>query len=139
MFSPSTTIGLNNLDHDLRNTESYSLFNSSILKFIRPSANSFYGSQDIMGIKLVSRLCLGLSHLRKHKFKHRFLDTLTISVILGWMSNPPPIFYSNLPRISTKNTPPWATWIELTPKYLKIFCNFWQTHSFLGIRLIVRK
>ena len=40
---PSTTIEWNNLDHDLRNTEIYTLFRSSILKFIRPSPNSFYG------------------------------------------------------------------------------------------------
>ena len=29
-----------------------------------------------MGIKLVTRLCLGLSHLQEHKFKHSFQDTL---------------------------------------------------------------
>ena len=73
---PSTTIEWNNLDHDLRNTESYTLFRSSILKFIRPSPNSFYGCQNIMGIKLITRLRLGLSHLREHKFKHSFQDTL---------------------------------------------------------------
>ena len=75
-FFPSTTIEWNNLDHDLRNTESYTLFRSSIRKFIRPSQNSFYGRQNIMGIKLVTRLQLGLSHLREHKFKHSFPDTL---------------------------------------------------------------
>ena len=42
-FFPSTTIEWNNFDNDLRNTESYTLFRSSILKFIRPSLNSFYG------------------------------------------------------------------------------------------------
>ena len=71
-FFPSTTIEWNNLDHDLRNTESYTLFRSSILKFIRPSPNSFYGCQNIMGIKLVTRLRPVLSHLREHKFKHSF-------------------------------------------------------------------
>ena len=73
-FFPSTTIEWNNLDHDLRNTESYTLFRSSILKFIRPSPNSSYGGQNIMGIKLITRLCLG--HLREHKFRHSFQDTL---------------------------------------------------------------
>ena len=76
LFFPSTTTEWNNLDHDLRNSESYTLFRSSILKFIRPSPNSFYGCQNIMGIKLVTRLRLGLSHLREHKFKHSFQDTL---------------------------------------------------------------
>ena len=75
-FFASNTIELNNLDYDLRNTESYTLFRSSILKFIRPSPNSFYGCKNIMGIKLITRLRLGLCHLRKHKFKHSFQDTL---------------------------------------------------------------
>ena len=75
-FFPSTTIEWNNLDHDLRNTESYTLFRSSILKFIRSSPKSFYGCQNIMGIKLITRLCLGLSHLREHKSKHSFQNTL---------------------------------------------------------------
>ena len=40
-FFTSTTIEWNNLDQDLENSESYNLFRSSILKFIRPSPNSF--------------------------------------------------------------------------------------------------
>ena len=75
-FFLSTTIEWNNLDQDLRNSESYTLFHSSILKFIRPPPNSFYGCQNIMGIKLVTRLHLGLSNLQEHKFKHSFQDTL---------------------------------------------------------------
>ena len=58
------TIEWNNLDHDLRNNESYTLFRSNIVKFVRPSPNSFYSCQNIMGIKLMTRLRLGLSHLR---------------------------------------------------------------------------
>ena len=76
LFFPSTTIEWNNLDQDLRISESYTLFCSSILKFSRPSPNSFYGCQNIMGIKLVTRLSLGLNHLREHKFKHSFQDML---------------------------------------------------------------
>ena len=75
-FFPSTTIEWNNLDQDLRNGDRYNFFRSSILKYIRPSPNSFYGCQNIMGLKLVIRLRLDLSHLREHKFKHRFQDTL---------------------------------------------------------------
>ena len=51
---------------------------SGILKFIRPSLNSFYDCQNIMGKKLVTRLHLGLSHLRENKFKHSFQDTLNL-------------------------------------------------------------
>ena len=38
---PSITVEWNNLDQDLRNCESYTLFHSSILKPIRSSPNSF--------------------------------------------------------------------------------------------------
>ena len=67
-FFPRTTTEWNNLNHDLRNSESYILFRFSILKFIRQSPNSFYSCQNIMGIKLVTRLRPGLSHLREQKF-----------------------------------------------------------------------
>ena len=59
----------NDLTEDLRNSDSYTLFHSSILKFITPSPNSFHDCQNIMGIKLVTRPGLGLSYLQKHKFK----------------------------------------------------------------------
>ena len=48
---PSTTIELNNLNQDLTNSEIYTLFSSSILKFIRPSVNNYFDYQKIMGIK----------------------------------------------------------------------------------------
>ena len=80
----STTIEWNNLDQDLRNSESYILLRSSILKRIKPSLKSFYDSQNIMCVKLDTRLYLGLSHLREHKFKHSFQDTLN-SLCNSWM------------------------------------------------------
>ena len=42
LFFPSAAIEWNNLNQDFRNSESCTLFRSSILKFIRPSPNSFY-------------------------------------------------------------------------------------------------
>ena len=80
---PSTTIEWNNLDQDLRNSESYTLFGSSILNFIRASPNSFYSCQNVMVIKLFTRRYLVLSHLREHKIFE------TLSVITGWTLNPP--------------------------------------------------
>ena len=76
LFFPSTTIECNNLSQDLRNSESYTLFLSNLVKFIRQSPNSFNDCQNIMGIKLVTRLRVGLSHLWEHKFKHSVSDTL---------------------------------------------------------------
>ena len=75
LFFSSTTIEWNDLDHGFRNSEICTLFRSNILKFIRPSPNSLYSCQNIIGIKLIT-ICLGLSHLREHKFKYSFQDTL---------------------------------------------------------------
>ena len=74
----NTTTEWNNIDQDFRNSESYTLFCSRILKFIRPSPNRFYGCQNTMGKKLVTRLLLGLSHLRELKFKYKFQDILNL-------------------------------------------------------------
>ena len=71
-FFTSTTIEWNNLDQDLENSESYNLFRSSILKFIRPSPNSFCKWQNIIGTKLVTKVNLGLSHLRERKLNTVF-------------------------------------------------------------------
>ena len=53
----------------------YEVFKNSLLKFIRPSANSFSNVSDSLGIKLLTRLTLGMSHLREHKFNLNFQDT----------------------------------------------------------------
>ena len=47
-----------------------------ILKFIRPKPNNFYYCHNPKGIRLLTRLRLILSHLREHKFKHSFQDSL---------------------------------------------------------------
>ena len=64
------------LDPGLRKAESLSLFKTNILKFIRPSPNSVYNCHNPKGLKFITRLRLGLSHLREHKFKHSFQDTI---------------------------------------------------------------
>ena len=75
-FFPSTILEWNKVDASVRNLASYNVFKNSILKFIRPSPNKIFQCHNPKGIKLVTRLRLGLSHLRKHKFKHSFQDIL---------------------------------------------------------------
>ena len=48
----------------------------SWLAFIRPSKNSTFHYYCPDGLKLSTKLRLGSSHLRFHKFKHNFKDTL---------------------------------------------------------------
>ena len=72
----STIIEWNKLDYNIRNSSSFNIFRKSILKFIRPSGNSFFNCHNPKEIKFITRLRLGLSHLREHKFKHSFPDFL---------------------------------------------------------------
>ena len=75
-FFPSTVIEWNKIDKNIRKSESLNIFKKSILKFIRLSQNRVYNWYNPKGIKLLTRLRVGLSHLREHKFKHSFQDTL---------------------------------------------------------------
>ena len=45
-------------------------------KFTRPNPKSIFCCHNSKGIKPITRLCLGLSHLREHKFKHSFQKCL---------------------------------------------------------------
>ena len=69
------------LNSNIRNSETLNNFKSKILKFIRPIANSIFGCYNPIGVKLHTRLRLGLSHLCEHKFKHSFQDTLYFAAV----------------------------------------------------------
>ena len=47
-----------------------------LIKFIRPTTNYIFSCQNLKGIKNLTSLRLGLSHLHEHKFKNNFQDTL---------------------------------------------------------------
>ena len=51
--------------------------------FIRPSPSSTYNCSNNKGIKHITRLRLGLTHLRDHKFKHGFLDYFNLICSCG--------------------------------------------------------
>ena len=75
IFFPWTVIEWNDLDLNIRNSETFSAFKKSIFKFIRPFSNWIFNCH---GIKLITRIRLGLSHLREHKFRQNFQDTLNL-------------------------------------------------------------
>ena len=74
LFFPYSIIEWNKLD--LRNGKSFLKFRNSLLKIGRPIQNSVYNMHDPVGIKYLTRLRLGLSHLNEHKFRHNFQDCL---------------------------------------------------------------
>ena len=75
-FFPFAITEWSNLDPNLRNLDTYGTFKNTILKYIRPSPNSIFKRHNLQRIKFLKRLRLGLSHLRGHKFKHSFQDSL---------------------------------------------------------------
>ena len=75
-FSPSTTSEWNKLDLDVRNSESLSVFRKNILHFKRPAPNYIHNCHNPKGVKLITWHQIGLSNLRKHKFKHNFQDSI---------------------------------------------------------------
>ena len=75
-YFPSTIIEWNNLDLTL-GTQKVLLFSkNSILKFIRPSPSTVFNCNNYKGIRFITPLRLEMSHLREHKFKHNFQESL---------------------------------------------------------------
>ena len=72
LFFSFTFIEWNKLDNNIQNLELVSAFKKQIIKFIKPSPNSTFNVHNPHGIKLLTRLRVGLSHLREHKFRHNF-------------------------------------------------------------------
>ena len=75
-FLPQTITEWNKLDTSIYQAPSCSVSRKALLDFIRPTANSTFGTNYVFGLKLLTRHRVGFSHLREHKFKHNFQDTL---------------------------------------------------------------
>ena len=75
-FFPSTLKDWFNLDASIGNSESIAIFKSRLLSLIHPSQSNVYNIFDPIGLKLLTRLQLGFSHLNEHKFRHNFQDCL---------------------------------------------------------------
>ena len=68
----SVILEWNKLDVDMPYSTGINIFK----KFVRPSPKSLFNCHSPKGIKNKIRSRLGLSHLREHKFKHSFQNTL---------------------------------------------------------------
>ena len=53
------------------------------MEFIGPSPKSIFDIYNPYGIKLLTRLHPGLSHLNERKFKHGFYDTINLICVCG--------------------------------------------------------
>ena len=75
-FFPNVIYEWNKLNPDIRSSASYNLFRNTLLKFTRPVQRKTFNINGSVGVKLLTRLRLGFSHLREHKFRHGFRDIL---------------------------------------------------------------
>ena len=64
------------LDLSITNSNSLEFFKSKLLAFIRPGQRSIYNVFNPQGLKFLTRLRLGLSHLNEHRFRHNFKDCI---------------------------------------------------------------
>ena len=75
-FFPYTVNESKNLENIIKSSESYLMFRKKMLNLIRPKCNDTYGIHNPTGLKLLTRLRLGLSHLNDHKFNHNCIREL---------------------------------------------------------------
>ena len=52
------------------------IFKKHLLNFIRPNSSNAFNINNPLGLKLLTRLRIGFSHLKEHKFKHNFQDSV---------------------------------------------------------------
>ena len=62
------------LKADIRNAKSISIFNKLIVS--KKHGHSFFTVYDPLGEKFLTRLRLKFTHLKEHKFRHGFTDTI---------------------------------------------------------------
>ena len=75
-FIPNVINEWNKLDSDILSSTSCNLLCNTLLKFIRPVQRKNFNINDSVGVKILTRLQLGFSHLREHKFRHGFRNIL---------------------------------------------------------------
>ena len=66
----------NKVDITFRKSESLPYFRNALLKVGWSTAKPVYNIHNPIGLKLLTRLRLGLSHLNEHKFKHNYQDCI---------------------------------------------------------------
>ena len=62
------------LDKKIKGATSFFLFKASLLEIGHPHENSTHRIHNPVGIRLLTRLRLGLSHLNEQKFRNNFAD-----------------------------------------------------------------
>ena len=75
-FFPDTSNSWNYISTFIKNSSTLNVFKKRYMEFFDITPNPIYDIHDHpIGIKYLTRLRVGLSHLRAHKFAHNFNDT----------------------------------------------------------------
>ena len=80
-FFPYSIMEWNKLSSSTCNS-TYPVFRNHLLKIIWPVSNPVYNIQNYIGLKLLTRLRLGLSHLNEHRFNHNFKNVSICYVLV---------------------------------------------------------
>ena len=75
-FFSYTVIEWNKLDLNVPKSRSYATFRNTLLKLGRPIQRAIYSINNPVGLKLLTCLRLGLSHLNEHRFNHNFKNCI---------------------------------------------------------------
>ena len=130
IFFSKTFIEWNKPDPAIRNSESLGIFKSNILKFFRPTPRGFFNCHNHKGIRLMTRLRLGLSHLCEHKFNHNFQNCINLlcscAIDIESKSN----FFLNCPLFVDKT-------ITLLSILNKIDCKLIRTNESFLIAMLL--
>ena len=71
-FFPYTIKSWKNLDNEAKSKPSVQSFKKYLNDFIRPLGHPVFEIRDIFGIKLLTKIRVGFSDLRDHRFNHNF-------------------------------------------------------------------
>ena len=74
-FFPDTSNSWNLLSSFIKNSPTLEIFKKRYMEFFDTSPNPIYGIHNPIALKYITRLRVGLSHLRSHKYWHNFRDT----------------------------------------------------------------
>jgi hypothetical protein len=75
-FFPHCINSWNHLSSFIKTSPSINIFKKRFMAFFGVIPNPVYGILNPLGLKYLTRLRVGLSHLRVHKFHHNFSDTI---------------------------------------------------------------
>ena len=121
-FFPSAIIEWSKVDLAIRNAKSLGIFKSNTLKFFRPTPRSFFNCYSHKGIRLMTRLRLGLSRLHEHKFNQNFQNCINPPCSCAMDIESTSHFFIHCPVFDDKT-------ITLLSTLNKIDCKFIETNE----------